>query len=110
MLKRYQVLLNDWMASHVQNISDMYDISFSETIRGALCLSYLSLIIKDYPACRIDLKNIYERSSLKKGNYEKVGREQFHKDMSKLYFEARKAIDFFWNEEEKRNKKKSKRI
>ena len=106
MLKRHQVLLDDWMVEHIKKIAEKYDLSFSETIRGALCLTYIHLIIKDYPSCKIDLRGVYERSSLKGGNFQKVGRGQFHRDMSKLYFEAQKAIDFFWNMEEKRSKRK----
>ena len=95
-LLRYQVLLNDWLADHIKGVSEMYDISFSETIRGALCLAYLDLIAKGHPPYKPRIEELYKRALLKKGNYEKVGREQFHKDLSKLYFEAHKAIEFFW--------------
>ncbi len=105
MLKRYQVLLNDWLADHIRKISERYDISFSETIRGALCLAYLTLIAKDYPDYKIDLKSTNRRISLKRGNYEKVGRELFHRDLSKIYFEAHKAIEFFWNEEKRQGRR-----
>ena len=101
MLKRHQVLLDDWMAEHIKGISEVYDISFSEAIRGALSLAYLDLIAKTYPSYKIDLKGMNKRLSLKRGNLEKIGSDQFHKDLSILYFEARKAIEFFWEQQKK---------
>ncbi|MFC1577190.1 hypothetical protein ACFL3N_02500 [Candidatus Omnitrophota bacterium] len=107
MLKRYQVLINDWLADHIKKISERYDISYSETIRGALCMAYLSMISRDYPGCKINIKEMRKRVSMKAGTYEKVGRDQFHGDMSRLYFEAHKAIEYFWAQEKKTKKLKS---
>ena len=38
MLKRHQVLLDDWATKHLRNIAEEMDISFSEAIRLAICL------------------------------------------------------------------------
>jgi len=105
MLKRYQVLLNDWLADHIKKISDRYDISFSETVRTALCLAYLDLITKDYPKYKPDFQDVEKRATLKEGDYDKIERTQFHKDLSRVYFETHKAIEFFWSQENNRIKK-----
>jgi hypothetical protein len=104
MLKRYQVILNDWLVDHIRKISEKYDISFSETIRTALCLAYIGLIAKDYPKYKSNMKDVQKRATLREGNYNKVQMEQFHKDLSRLYFEAQKAIEFIWQEEGKSGK------
>ncbi len=37
MLKRYQVLLPDWLEDYVKLLADKYDLSFSEIIRTIIC-------------------------------------------------------------------------
>lgn len=49
MLKRYQVLLPDWLEEHVKFLADKYDLSFSEIIRGEICFSTLSAVMHLFP-------------------------------------------------------------
>ena len=65
----------------------------------------LEVIAKDYPKYKPDVENIMKKVTLKEGGYSKVRMEEFHSELSKLYFETRKAIEFFWTEEEKKNSK-----
>ena len=104
MLKRYQVLLNDWLAEHIKKVAERYDISFSETIRAALCYFYIGLIAKDYPKYKVKFEDVKKKATLKEGHYDKKAMEDFHKALSRIYFEARKAIEFFWNEENQKGK------
>ena len=106
MLQRHQVLLTDWLADHIKKIADRYDLSFSETMRAALCIFYMDIIVKDYPGSDCKVKDIKRKITLKEGNYDKTTMEEFHKSLSRVYFEARKAIEFFWAEEKKRLRKK----
>ena len=47
MLKRHQILLNDWLVEYIKNCSDRYDISFSEVIRLTLCVE-MGLLIYEF--------------------------------------------------------------
>lgn len=49
MLKRYQVLLPDWMEDYIKFLVERHDVSFSEIIRAELCFSFLNTIIKLCP-------------------------------------------------------------
>ncbi|MBN1871544.1 MAG: hypothetical protein JW800_03130 [Candidatus Omnitrophica bacterium] len=100
MLNRYQVLINNWLAEHIKKTAERYDISFSETVRAALCCYYIDMIAKDYPKYSPDMESVKQRATLKEGGYGKIRMEELHKDLSKVYFEARKAIEFFWAEQE----------
>ena len=42
MLKRYQVLLPDWLEDNIKEIAEIFDLSFSEIIRLELCFAILS--------------------------------------------------------------------
>lgn len=44
MLKRYQVLLPDWMEEYIKYLVDKYDLSFSEVIRGEICIAILCTV------------------------------------------------------------------
>ena len=46
MLKRYQVLLDDWLADTIKALADKYVISFSELIKVILCLETMQLLKK----------------------------------------------------------------
>ncbi|MFH1655670.1 MAG: hypothetical protein ABH954_03565 [Candidatus Omnitrophota bacterium] len=107
MLKRYQVLLNDWLAGHIKKISERYDISFSEVIRLCLCLYIGGIIPKIYPKHKFriteaDISNLARKRALT----DKLDTEDFHKLVSKIYFEARKAIEA-WEAQEKKKRNKS---
>ena len=49
MLKRYQVLLEDFIADYAKYNAEKYDISFSEAIRLALCIQYGNWIAANHP-------------------------------------------------------------
>ena len=95
MLKRYQVLLSEWLGDHIKSTSEKYDISFSEIIRLALCLNIIKSASKAYPKCKrklhladdvfVDIiSNKFER---------KINQEKLHKLISQIYFEGRKATE-----------------
>ena len=101
MLKRYQVLLNDWLADYIKVLAEKYDASFSEVIRLSLCMEYAYTISLRYPGFKTKLnhkKVIEEMNTLIKTKKFEEGR---HKIMSGTYFEARKAIEFALEKERK---------
>lgn len=95
MLKRYQIILNDWMEDHYKNVAKKYDVSFSEMIRMALCVDIITATQKIFPKYKVDIDLKQLKKMMKK--QELVGSlqlEEFHRFLSKLYFESRKASEF----------------
>lgn len=96
MLKRYQVLLTSWQADYLKFIAEKYDISFSETIRAAICLATMCVVPKVYPE--------YKPAKIT-GKSKDVGKKianvadqiEVHRLLSNLYFEARKAADYSYS-------------
>ena len=108
MLKRNQVLLNDWLADIIKDMSKKYDLSFSEVIRIFLCIELGKMISIAYP--NHDHSLVYNESEKivqRKNNGNHLPMEELHTAISRLYFETRKAANL-WNEEEKKISKKKK--
>ena len=106
MLKRNQVLLNDWIVDHVKATAKKYDISFSEVIRLLVCLQACSHITMRYPEYKCKIKSsdlMHVINSMNKTN--DLDPEDLHKLFSNIYFESRKAMEFWGNQEAKRNTK-----
>ena len=105
MLKRYQVLLNDWIADYVKFIAEQYDWSFSEALRLIVSVEIIGWVSEMYPKNRSKLteKELVARNKiwLKKP---KTLEEEFHKAISTIYFEARKAVEFYIAQEKKKKK------
>lgn len=104
MLKREQVLLNDWLSDWFHYCAEKYDLSYSELIRITLCLQVKEWISKEYPKYKFKfskrkMTKLFNRTL--KGKYLE---EELHKQWSTLYFEARKATEFLMAQE-KKNKK-----
>jgi hypothetical protein len=94
MLKRYQVLLEDWQADYLKAAAERYDLSFSEMLRAMLCRGALATIGEVQPEYKgkMDVKYLREKANaLNKG---KIDQEMLHKLLSELYFETRKAIEY----------------
>ena len=106
MLKRNQVLLNDWIVDHTKAIADKYDVSFSEVIRLLVCLQCCAHIKMLYPEYKYKLKpsdiSRVVASVNKKGN---LSPESLHTLFSEIYFESRKAMEFWAAQEAKKNEK-----
>ena len=101
MLKRYQVLLNDWLVDYIKSFTERYDLSFSEIIRIMLCLQSGSWITSVYPNYKFKINLEEIEKQLRILNKKKTLEEDEHKLASKIYFEARKAIDFFSAQQKK---------
>ena len=104
-LKRYQVLLPDWLEDYIKHAVEKYDLSFSEVIRGEFCLAILMIVPHDYPEYKpgITVKEVSELSlKYSKG---KMEREEALKIFSKISFEARKAAEYRLKKEKKQKKK-----
>jgi hypothetical protein len=92
MLKRYQVLLPDWLENYIIQIAESFDLSFSEIIRLELCFSILSSTKSFYPKYKM---GITPKEILESAHGQKEGKEEEkHRFMSKIYFETRKAVEY----------------
>lgn len=90
MLKRHQVLLENWQTDYLKKMSEVYDISFSETVRVAMSLGFLCGIAAVYP----QYKHRLDKKLLSKLAHQGHPSEEMHKMLSTLYFESRKATEF----------------
>ncbi|MBD3246018.1 MAG: hypothetical protein GF333_03310 [Candidatus Omnitrophica bacterium] len=94
MLKRYQVLLKDYLAEYIQYIGREYDLSFSETIRVALSLHFCEVISGMYPKKTFGVDTKEMTKAVKQSREHPEDLENLHKLISQAYFEARKAIEY----------------
>ncbi|MFH1045340.1 MAG: hypothetical protein V1727_00060 [Candidatus Omnitrophota bacterium] len=98
MLKRYQVLLEDWVADHIKDIAESYDLSFSEMLRCLLSTHIIELIeIRTKYKSNVNWEK--HRQFVKAKGVAEMDSAQFHKALSKLYFETQKAIEYFYEHE-----------
>ena len=94
MLRRYQVLLPDWLEDYLKWGVKKYKLSFSEIIRLEICFSVLAMIDELHPEYKanVTMKDIISATrTFEKSNLTK---EEINKFASRVYFETRKAIEY----------------
>ena len=101
MLKRYQVLLNDWLADFIKDMANKHDMSFSECIRLGLCLYYGSMISELHPDYKFDFSAKKIVGTIKKHMGTPRNEEEMHRTFSNIYFETRKAIEHYNSKKDK---------
>ena len=94
MSKKFQVVLPDWLAEYVEKTAEIYDINLSEVIRMQMCIEIITAVSKYYPGYKpgIDLPVLYKNGI--KHSSDNSKREEMFKNFSKIYFEARKAVEY----------------
>jgi len=97
MLKRHQILLEDWMVKYLRFLSELHDGSFSEVVRITLCIEFLDTINRICPEYQIKLSKNEILKRFSKSRKDATNQEEGHKLLSKLYFEARKATEYRMN-------------
>lgn len=104
-LKRYQVLLPDWLEDYVKFLVDKHDLSFSEILRAEICFSILCSVTHLFPEYKLDLtcENMLTHLETSVGN--DINREDMHQMLSRIYFETRKATEHRLAKEKGKNKK-----
>ncbi len=93
-LKRYQVMLDDWMGDYVKFVADIYDLTDSEVIRGHMCFGFLYAISMMYPEYKARLESKEFVGLSKKMNKANLDIGEFHQLTSKIIFETRKAVEY----------------
>jgi hypothetical protein len=94
MLKRYQVLLSDWIEDYIKLVAEKYDISTSAVIRIHMALAIISVITTLHPEYKPNLADKEFLELSKKAAQGKLNEAESHQMMSRILFEARKAIEF----------------
>jgi hypothetical protein len=94
MLKRQQVLIEDWMVDYLKYLTDIYDLSYSEIVRLGLCAGISHMIKLIHPEYKpgITIKEAFKK--IKKASASRDAREQLHKVLSLAYYETHKAIEY----------------
>jgi hypothetical protein len=93
MLKKYQVLIPEWLEEYIVFLAEKYDLSFSEIIRSEVCFSILCTVTQLFPDFKSSVKP-QELLELIKGRLSSgIEEEELHRLLSKVYFEARKAVE-----------------
>jgi len=94
MLKRYQVMMSDWMEEYIKLVADKYDLSSSSVIRVHLSLGILSVISSFHQEYKPNFgyEELLEIS--KESDNNDLDEERVHKMISKILFEARKAVEY----------------
>ena len=105
MLKRYQVLLPDWMEDYIKYLVDKYDLSFSEVIRSEICIAILSAVSKLYPELKLDITAEDVFKMVEKDIQEGLEREEEYRMLSKIYHETRKAVEYRLKKEKQKKRK-----
>ena len=99
MLKRYQVLINDWLADYYRFVAEKLDFSFSEMVRLVLCKHIMDVTKIAFPKYEGKVDEKIFREIIKNRDIGgSIGIEELHKFMSTLYFEARKAKEVWIKE------------
>lgn len=99
MQKRYQVLIPSWLEEYIKWGVEKYGLSFSELIRLEICQAVIHYINGCYPEYKsgFSMKDyLKEVDRFEKG---KMTKEDLDRVTSKIYFEARKAIEFRFSKE-----------
>ena len=106
MLKRVQVLLADWQDEYIRNTAERYDQSFSEVLRIFLSEGFLYIIPLVTPGYKAGISARELAEMTRKSGDPHTSLEERHRLVSKLYFEARKAVEYRLSKVKNKAKKK----
>ena len=94
MLKRHQVLLEDWQVEYLQAVAEAHDISVSEALRVILSMGTVCAVEAIHHEYKSSVPFPEIARMLKKINQRPFSMDYVHKFISTIYFEARKAVEF----------------
>ena len=94
MPKKYQVILPDWMVDYLEKTAETYELTISEVLRLEICFGILFATQQIFPEYELKtlLADLFKQARDIKPK--DIDREQFHRDLSKILFETRKAVEF----------------
>ncbi len=105
MLKRHQVLLEDWQVEYLKTVAELHDVSISEALRVIFSMGTLCTVSAIHPEYKSGL-NIKEAGrAIRTADHPNSPQDRTHKCISAIYFEARKAAEYRLNKISRRGKK-----
>jgi len=99
MQKRYQVLIPDWLEEYIKWGVEKYGLSFSELIRLEICQAVINYINGRYPEYKSGFSMNHFLKEVDRFEKGKMNKEDMDRIASKIYFEARKAIEYRFSKE-----------
>jgi hypothetical protein len=93
MLKRYQVLLSDWIEDYIKVVAEKYDLSSSAVIRVHIALGILFIRTTLHPEYKLNFGDKELQKLSKKAGKEGLDEAETHQWMSRILFEARKVVE-----------------
>jgi hypothetical protein len=94
MLKRHQVLLEDWQVEYVRAIADAYAISMSEALRIIFSVGTICAVSSVHPEYKTGTTKEKMKLAMKELASDKVPFDKKHSWVSSLYFEGRKSAEY----------------
>ena len=107
MKKKYQVLIPDWLEDYIKYLAERYGMNFSEIIRAEICYAILCHVTHFYPDFKPSINPNEILGWLKNPSKEDLGKKEMHQVLSKIYFEARKAVEHRLEEARAADKRQS---
>jgi hypothetical protein len=93
-LKKYQVLIPEWLEDYIKYLAERYDLSISEIIRAEICFAVIGQVSHFYPEYKPGISNAEVLETFKSHLGKDFEREEIHRILSKVYFETRKAVEY----------------
>jgi hypothetical protein len=93
MLKRTQVLFEDWQVDYMKQAAERFDVSFSEVARILTSEAILSILFSLEPKKKITMSPSDLVKLKKKFLDQDTTTHERHQLLSDLYYEARKATE-----------------
>jgi hypothetical protein len=111
MLKRYQILIDDWLLDYLKKLSAYLSWSVSDLIRKDICHSITRAICSYHKEIKLPFsEEEYNRMICGVIN-KKIPKEELKKEMSRLMFETRilteKGLAFLEKNKKTQNNKKN---
>ena len=94
MLKRHQVLLEDWQVEYIKAVAQSYDISLSEALRIIFSIGTISIIATVHPEHKSGATKEKIKLAMQECASDKVPIDKKHSWISALYFEGRKSAEY----------------
>jgi len=105
MLKRYQVLIEEWIEDYIKLVAEKYDLSSSAVIRIHMALGIMFVRTVVYPEYKINIRKEEFQEFSKKAAKGEFPEAAGHQLMSKILFETRKIVELRLAEEKEQKKK-----
>ena len=92
MPKKYQVIVPDWMEDYINFCMEKYELKASDVFRLQVSFAAICLVDLLYPEFETDIsmKEVCDQVL----TYSQSNREELMRIISKINFEARKAVEY----------------